>query len=313
MDVNLLFIYFNKSTFIKYFYKKLLLKEYTEIDNRSFRRIFDMQWAKKDIIEYYRKNEFGYSLWGRDMHYGYWEKDTKTIRQATRRFCEVLARTARVGKDDSVLDAGCGVGGSSIFLAKTFGCHVTGITICPRQVEQAYKNAAKEGVAHLTKFYEMDYLNTAFKEKQFDVVWGLESICYAESKEKFIRESYRVLKSGGRLVVADGFASRESYVGKDRKLMDRWLDGWIVNDIETPDAFKKFAEESGFHNTQYSNVTDKVFRTSKLMYYVSFLFILFHLLDRIVPLKPYPTDALYNQYRAMKKGLWEYGIFYAEK
>jgi putative NADPH-quinone reductase len=49
------------------------------------------------------------------------------------------------------------------------------------------------------------------------------------------------------------------------------------------------------------------------MYWVSMPFILLHWLDKVLPLKPYTTDALYNQYHAMKKGLWEYGIFYAEK
>ncbi len=272
-----------------------------------------MHWTKKDIIDYYKKNEFAYGLWGKNMHYGYWDKSTKTLRQATRKFNEVIAHTAHITEKDHVLDAGCGVGGASIYLAETFGCHVTGITICPRQVERAYTNAHKAGVSHLTAFYEMDYLNTAFKNGCFDVVWGLESICYAESKEKFVNESFRVLKNDGRLVVADGFASKKDYVGKERNMMDRWLDGWIVNYLDTPDDFKRYAENCGFKRTSYRDVTKKVFLTSRLMYYVSYLFIVLHMIDRVIKLKPYPTDALFNQYRALKKGLWEYGIFYAEK
>lgn len=271
-----------------------------------------MPWNKKDIVEYYNKNMFAYSLWGRNMHFGFWDKSTKTLRQATQKFNEVLAQTAHIGKDDHVLDAGCGVGGASIYLAKTFGCRVTGITITPRQVEKAYMNAKKDGVEHLVEFYEMDYCNTGFKEKQFDVVWGLESICYAESKEKFIHESHRILKDTGRLVVADGFASKSEYLGKEKKMMQRWLDGWIVNYLNTPDDFKRFAKEAGFNTSTYRDVSKEVFLTSKLMYYVSFFFVIFHLIDKIIPIR-YPTDALFNQYKAMRKGLWEYGLFYAEK
>jgi cyclopropane fatty-acyl-phospholipid synthase-like methyltransferase len=272
-----------------------------------------MPWAKRDIVSYYRSNEFAYRLWGRNMHYGFWEKDTKTLRQATQRFNEVLARRARITDKDWVLDAGCGVGGSSIFLAKTYGCRVTGLTICPRQVVQAKKNAVKQGVAHLVEFHEMDYMATAFKAKVFDVVWGLESICYAESKERFIRESYRVLNDRGRLVVADGFASRESYEGADRRLMDEWLDGWIVNHLDTPERFARFARDAGFRDIGYRDVTTNVMRTSTLMYYVSFPFMFLHQLNKIVRLGPYPTDALYHQYHALKRGLWQYGVFYAAK
>jgi len=247
------------------------------------------------------------------MHYGYWTRDTLTLRQATRKFNEVLAEKARITSDDYVLDAGCGVGGASIYLAKRFGCRVTGITLCPRQVIMAGRNAEKEGVSHLVNFREMNYMKTAFDDKTFTVVWGLESICYAESKELFTKEVFRILKDGGRMIVADGFASRQNYEGSDKRLMQRWLDGWIVNSLNTPSDWKTFAEKAGFARSDYRNVTPNVRFTSKLMYWVSMPFILLHWLDKIKPLKPYPTDAMYNQYHAMKKGLWEYGIFYAER
>ena len=270
-----------------------------------------MKWTKQDIIKYYHYNEFGYKLWGPDMHFGYWEDDVKTQRQASLRFNEVMAKTANITSDDHVLDAGCGVGGASIFLAKKYGCKATGITITPRQVELAYKNAEKAGVAHLVNFHEMDYHNTTFDNKTFSVVWGLESICYAE-KGKFINEAFRVLKEGGRLVVGDGFASREKYEGKDAKLMQRWLDGWIVNGLKTPEDFKKYSLDAGFSETNYTNITENVKKTSRIMLCVSLFFLPLHLVDKVISIQ-YPTDALWNQYFAMKKRLWEYGIFLASK
>lgn len=272
-----------------------------------------MEWTHKDIIQYYKENEFAYSLWGRNMHYGYWEKDTKTLRQAARRFNEILIRTAGITNRDHVLDAGCGVGGSSIALAKEVGCRVTGVTICSRQVKVAYKNARKAGVEHLVEFHEMDYEHTTFEDRTFDVVWGLESICYAENTGQFIKEAFRVLKDDGRLIVADGFASRKEYEGRDKWLMERWLDGWIVNFLNTPAEFGEFAEKAGFKKSSYTDVSDKVFRTSQLMLLTSLFFLPLHLIDRIIRIKSYPTDALFNQYFALKKKLWQYGVFFAEK
>ncbi len=272
-----------------------------------------MEWTRDDIIRYYKVNEPAYRLWGRNMHFGYWEPGIITQRRASLRFNEVMTEKARITRDDHVLDAGCGVGGAAIYLAKTIGCRVTGITICPRQVEQARKNAKKAGVDELTEFLEMDYEHTTFNEGTFDVVWGLESICYAQSKEQFIREAYRISSPRGRLIVADGFASREVYHGNDKRLMQRWLDGWIVNFLNTPGQFKKFAEKAGYNLIQYEDVTAKVMPTSILMFIISLPFFPLHIIDRIKRIKSYPADAMFNQYLAIRKKLWQYGIFFAEK
>jgi tocopherol O-methyltransferase len=270
-----------------------------------------MAWTKKDIVGYYLSNEFAYKLWGPNMHYGYWDRGILTQRRASLRFNEEMAKTAGITGNDHVLDAGCGVGGASVFLAKTYGCRVTGVTITPRQVGLARENAAKNGVSHLTEFYEMDYQKTAFDDKHFSVVWGLESICYAESKKEFTQEAFRVLRDGGRLVVGDGFASREEYRGKDEKLMRRWMDGWLVNTLNTPTQWGQFAARAGFKSSSYRDVTPFVRPTSRIMLLVSLPFLPLHIVDRFVRIRQYPTDALWNQFFAMKKGLWEYGIFFA--
>jgi len=178
-------------------------------------------------------------------------------------------------------------------------------------VQLARRNAENAGVSHLVDFHEMDYHKTTFPDKTFSVVWGLESICYAE-KEKFIKEANRVLNDNGRLIVGDGFASREQYVGKDAKLMQRWLDGWIVNSLKTPENFKQYSLNAGFRETAYVNVTPQVKKTSRLMMYASLPFLPLHLLDKLVSIQ-YPMDACWNQYFAMKKNLWEYGMFLAKK
>ncbi|MBN1306735.1 MAG: methyltransferase domain-containing protein [Chitinispirillaceae bacterium] len=272
-----------------------------------------MQWSAKDIIRYYKTNEFAYNVWGRNMHYGYWEPGIRTQRQASLRFNEVMAAIAHIGRNDRVLDAGCGVGGASIYLAKKFGCRATGITICPRQVEKARKNARAEGVDHLTEFYEMDYEHTTFQDGRFDVVWGLESICYAKSKKQFVEEASRVTGGHGRLIVGDGFASRETYSDKDKKLLHRWLDGWIVTFLDTPAAFMRYAAAAGYRKYEYEDVTSKVMPTSRLMFVASLPFFPFHIVDKIHRLKSYPTDGMFNQYLSLRRKLWQYGIFYAEK
>ncbi len=135
---------------------------------------------------------------------------------------EVMMIAAGIKPDDTVLDAGCGVGGSSIFLASTLGCRVTGITLSERQVNLAIENAKKtENIDGLVDFKVMNYYATDFPDASFDVIWGCESICYADSKEQFIKEAYRLLKPGGRLVVADGFVS--VFENNDNPIIRQWI------------------------------------------------------------------------------------------
>src|SRR5687768_12088387 len=94
------------------------------------------------IVQYYDESEDAYKdSWDLNnslaIHYGYWDDKVKSFSQSLIRMSEVMMETARIKSSDRVLDAGCGVGGSSIFLASTAGCRVTGITLSERQAELA--------------------------------------------------------------------------------------------------------------------------------------------------------------------------------
>ena len=186
----------------------------------------------KRIIEYYKDTENAYKdSWDLNnslaIHYGYWDEKVKSFPESLLRMNEIMIEAAEIKSTDKVLDAGCGVGGSSIFMATMLGCKVTGITLSERQVQQANENAAKKNVEDLVNFKAMDYSATDFPDASFDVVWGCESICYADDKEKFIKEAFRLLKPGGRLIVADGFVSE--FTNNENPIIRQWADGWQVN------------------------------------------------------------------------------------
>src|SRR5574338_1519174 len=120
------------------------------------------------IIDYYKASENSYKdAWDLNhsfaIHYGYWDETVRSFRQSLTKMNEVMAITAQIKPSDKVLDAGCGVGGSSIFLANRIGCKVTGITLSEEQVQHAIENAKKKYAESLVDVRVRDYCATDFR------------------------------------------------------------------------------------------------------------------------------------------------------
>lgn len=278
---------------------------------------------QKEIVSYYDECEGDYRLfWNLEkslaMHAGYWDSTTTNLTDALERENEVLALHAKITSKDRVLDAGCGIGGSSIYLANHFQCHVTGITLSEKQAETARHYAAERVDAHYRpSFCVKDFIQTGFPDCSFTVIWGLESICHATEKKAFIEEAYRLLEPGGRLVVADGFASKTHYQKEEFDLMDTWLKGFGVQSLDTVDKFRNSLKELNFKNIKFTDITSHVMPSSKKLFFFSFLGL--PLARTASWLRLCSQKRVANllsarcQYQAIKKNLWHYGIFYAEK
>lgn len=277
---------------------------------------------KEQIVHYYDTCETDYRLlWDLDhshaMHAGYWDSQTRSLRDALRRENEVLAQMAGIQAGERILDAGCGVGGSAIFLAQTYGCQVVGITLSAKQVHTATRKAAQLGVQDKVTFKVMDYTCTEFPRETFDVVWGIESVCHANDKRLFIKEAARILKPKGRLIVADGFAKHPPETSQDQAQMECWLNGWGVQALDSAESFKTGLKEEGFARIQFHDITPHVMPSSRRLYWYSWPAIPFSKIGEWLGWRlPSQTANLHSarcQYQTLKKGLWQYGIFYAEK
>lgn len=276
----------------------------------------------KNIVDYYEASENAYKdAWDLNnslaIHYGYWDENVKSFRQSLSRMNQVMAETAQISPYDLVLDAGCGVGGSSIFLASAIGCRVIGVTLSEKQVQQAMENASLKNITALTHFRVMDYSATDFPDESFDVIWGCESICYADDKEKFIKEAFRLLKPGGRLVVADGFVSK--FENNDNPIIRQWLTGWQVNYLETMERFCGFMQQTGFSNILYRDISLYAAHSSGRLYRFYYLASLYLWWKKVTSSRRFSEMQKQNiiackkQYQGMKKKLWQYGLVVGRK
>lgn len=147
-------------------------------------------------------------IWGEHMHHGYYGADgrqPKNRRQAQIDLIEELLQwAAPIQATDRILDVGCGIGGSSLYLAEKFNAHVTGITLSPVQADRARERAQAAGLAAgkpSADFQVANALEMPFADQSFDLVWSLESGEHMPDKLKFMQECYRVLKPGGTFLM----------------------------------------------------------------------------------------------------------------
>ncbi len=275
-----------------------------------------------DIVRYYNECYWDYRTSWLDnhnlaIHYGYWDEATRHHSQALLNMNRVLADTAGIAAGERVLDAGCGIGGSSIWLAENRAARVTGITLSDLQVNQARRNAVQRGVADRVDFQAADFSATPFADESFDVIWGIESICHALDKAAFICEAYRLLKKGGRLVCSDGYALRRSYSDAEWQTIKTCLDGWQIPNLATPDEFSSYLSEAGFTDIRFNDITPHILPSSRRLYQTARLTHPMQTLMGWLKLRtPAQTGNFYtalNQYRIFADGLGCYGVFCASK
>lgn len=282
------------------------------------------------IVEYYEATaedyrRFWFSSEDLAMHFGYYDRSVKNHRASLLKMNEVLADYASVSRGDRVLDAGCGYGGSAIWLAKHKECQVVGITLVEEQVKTASEFASKHGVGERVSFAQMDYTATTFPGASFDVVWALESLVHSDNKAAFFREAYRVLRPGGRLVIAD-YTLRETppLSMEEKTSLTPWLEGWAMADLLAASAYTSALQTSGFVHVKSRDITEYIrpsvnwlgklhlptFPIANIAAAVLRIGCLLGLYSRV---RLRGIEAGICQQKALRAGLWSYILVQAQK
>uniref|UniRef100_A0A7S1NF04 Methyltransferase type 11 domain-containing protein n=1 Tax=Eutreptiella gymnastica TaxID=73025 RepID=A0A7S1NF04_9EUGL len=208
-------------------------------------------------------------VWGDHMHHGLYKKGVaiKTHQQNLDAQEDMIEEILKYGNvrnlegDIKILDAGCGIGGSSRSMARMFPkAQLTGITLSPFQQQRATALTASAGLSDRVAFRVEDAMKTSFPDNTFDVVYSMESGEHMPDKKGFVAECMRVLKPGGVLVMAV-WCHREvpPQLNKSEvSLLEKIYKVYALPYVCALSDFERYAKELGMEKTKFDDWSDSI-------------------------------------------------------
>lgn len=206
-------------------------------------------------------------LWGPHIHHGLWDDERATGRSpraAQLHLTDTLADLARVAPGDRVLDVGCGMGGSSIHLAKSRGCRVTGVTLSGVQRRWAATSGWWQGVSRSVEFRRADIEAESFPAASFDVVWSIECTEHLTDKRAFFARAASWLPPGGRMAICAWLAAEDADLPAKRPQVEKVCEAFLCPSLGSFSDYARWMESAGLVVDVADDWTSRVARTWEL-------------------------------------------------
>ncbi|MCK4364548.1 MAG: methyltransferase domain-containing protein [Thermoplasmatales archaeon] len=219
-------------------------KKISEIYNKRWHELKD-SWNDVDTLA---------------LHHGYYKNDTKTSREAIYNMNNLVGSllNLRDEKPMRILDAGCGVGGTSIYLAKRHpNIKFIGISIAHEEVKFAKKYAKTNQVKN-AEFILANFVNTDFPDNYFDNIFAVESLSFAENHNDFVDEMYRILKPSGRFIVFDVFIKKPSMSSIIKKVYKEYCREYGFVRIPLINEYEFYLKEKGFKEIKFFDISKNI-------------------------------------------------------
>ncbi|MGC2236127.1 MAG: methyltransferase domain-containing protein [Pyrinomonadaceae bacterium] len=236
---------------------------------RADERKFECPPSIEQVIEFYEEAGADYLHWskGFNMHLGFYRRglnpfDREKMLEQMNLEIGVRLRIDSLEKA-FLIDLGCGAGAIARSIAKNYPkAIIKGVTITPSQVETATKLNALANLQKQIEIFKGDYAALPFAGGAADGVWAVESACYAEGagKENLVREMARVLKTGGRFVVADCFVKEpeKKFNFLIEKCYKAACRNWALPEMPALESFVAALGRHGFRDIVVEDISRRV-------------------------------------------------------
>jgi tocopherol O-methyltransferase len=268
---------------------------------------------KSVIRNHYDITTLFYRLfWGPHIHHGYWEGNESSSR-AQIQLTERLAQHAGIERGSTVYDIGCGMGGSSVWLAKQLECKVTGVTLSPVQRAYAASGAAVRMVRPQPKFLRADAEKLEMPTASTDVVWSIECTEHLFDKPAFFKKAASWLRPSGRFAICAWLTGELPMTPSQTEQARNVCKGMFCPSLGSQSDYVRWFEDSGLTIVQTGLWTRQVERTWEIclrrversgVRYLARVLGSNHVLF---------LDHFQSILDAYRSGAMEYGYFIAEK
>jgi ubiquinone/menaquinone biosynthesis C-methylase UbiE len=198
---------------------------------------------------------------GGSFHIGYWAglPAGSSVRDASRHLTELMIDKLALAPGQRALDIGCGTGRPAVELARAADVEVVGVNISRRQLELAERLAKAEGLDDRVRFEHADAMDLPFEPASFDGVWLFESLLHMPDQLRVLRQAARVLRPGGRLVIANLVQRVPLTDEQNAELQPCWTAGSVAAVVPLQD-YPAMVADSGLVLDELVDITEHTAR-----------------------------------------------------
>lgn len=217
-----------------------------------------------EVRSYYDINTPAFARFGQGASEGairrtVWAPEVKTERDALHYADALILREVqRAGANPHVLDLGCGLCSSLIYLARRAPIRGVGVTISAVQAREAERRLHAAGLTDRVTCLHGDFIADALPLTAADVAFSIEAFVHAPSAESYFRALADKVAPGGRLIVVDDFLTeraRGSLSAEDARVLTAFRDGWLgITQVTEPEA-NVAAHAAGFEPLESRSLT----------------------------------------------------------
>jgi len=167
--------------------------------------------------------------------------------ETTTDFCKLID----MKPGQTVLDIGCGVGGSAFHLNQVYGCDVRGIDLSNNMIEIAQQKHADYGYQNVV-FEVADATLLDYPENSFDLVYSRDTILHISDKRALFANFYKWLKPGGKVFITD-------YCAGPRDTWNDEFTAYVASrgyHLHTPKEYNDILASVGFDMDPNPDATD---------------------------------------------------------